>query len=377
MENLTGAWYRRPAARTWRTGSLDDSALAFHQAMTGYAPTRLAEVPSLAAELGVGRVFVKDESRRFGLPAFKILGASYAISRALTGRYRLGDRQASLEQLAGYAAADTGLTLCAATDGNHGRAVARVAAVLGVPARVFVPAAITDAAKHAIAAEGAVVVERDLPYDRLVAEAAAQASLGGPGQLIVQDTSWEGYEEIPRWIVDGYSTLFREADEQLAAAGAGSGAADLVAVPAGVGSLAQAAVRHYRSDDHTPVLLTVEPDHAPGLLASLLSGRPVTVPTEPTIMAGLNCGTPSPLAWPSLLSGVDAAVAVSDAAAAAAVADLGVLGVDAGPCGAAALAGVRAALGDPVRRVSLALPADAVVVLLSTESLRANPLPAR
>lgn len=377
MRTLAGAWYRRPAARTWRAAPLDDDVLAFHRAMPGYAATRLAEVPSLAAELGVGRVFIKDESHRFGLPAFKILGASYAIARALTARYGLGDRPAPLDRLAEHAAADTGLTLCAATDGNHGRAVARVAALLGVPARVFVPAAITDAAKQAIAAEGAIVVERDLPYDRLVAEAAGQAARGGPNQLIVQDTSWDGYEEIPRWIVAGYSTLFREADEQLAAAGAGRGAAGLVAVPVGVGSLAQAAVRHYRSGAQAPVLLTVEPDHAPGLLASLLSGRQVTVPTRPTIMAGLNCGTPSPLAWPSLMSGVDAAVAVSEAAAAAAVADLRVLGVDAGPCGAAALAGVRAALSDPARRESLALAGDAVVVLLSTESLLANPLPAR
>jgi diaminopropionate ammonia-lyase len=371
METLSSTWYHRPAARTWRTDPPGEDALAFHREMAGYAQTPLVELPALAAELNVGRMFVKDESGRFGLPAFKVLGASYAVARALTARYGLGDRPVPLDRLAGQAAADKGLTLYAATDGNHGRAVARVAAILGVPANIFVPAAITSAAKEGIASEGAVVTELDRPYDAVVAEAADQAR--GPDRLLVQDTSWEGYEDIPRWIVEGYATMFREADEQLADAGVG--AAWLVAVPVGVGSLAQAAVRHYRSGDRPPVLLSVEPRSAPAVLASLLAGRPVSVSTEQTIMNGLNCGSVSPIAWPYLAGGIDAAVAVTDAAAAEAVRDLGTLGVDAGPCGAASLAGVRAALGDPVRRKSLDSGDGDVAVVFSTESLKANPLP--
>ncbi|HEX9065238.1 MAG TPA: pyridoxal-phosphate dependent enzyme, partial [Streptosporangiaceae bacterium] len=211
-----GAWYRRPEARSWRTDSPATSVLAFHRQMAGYAATPLTEVPALAQELNVGRVFVKAESRRFGLPAFKILGASYAIARALSRRYGLGERAAPLAELAGRTAGDGDLRLSAATDGNHGRAVARVAAELGVPAGIFVPAAITSAAKQAIAAEGAALFELELPYDDVVARAAELARAGGAGHLIVQDTSWPGYEEIPRWIADGYSTLFAETDRQLA-----------------------------------------------------------------------------------------------------------------------------------------------------------------
>lgn len=372
---LSSNWYHRPAARTWRTEPPAEDSLAFHREMAGYAQTPLVELPALAAELNVGRVFLKDESQRFGLPAFKVLGASYAVARALTARYGLGNRPVPLGQLAGKAAANDGLTLYAATDGNHGRAVAHVAAILGVPARVFVPAAITSAAKEGIASEGATLTELDLPYDSVVAEAAGQASQAGPAHLLVQDTSWEGYQDIPRWIVEGYSTMFRETDEQLAAAGVD--AADLVAVPVGVGSLAQAAVRHYRSGDRAPVLLSVEPRSAPAVLASLHAGRPVSVSTKQTIMNGLNCGSVSPIAWPYIAGGVDAAVAVTDEAATEAVADLGALGLDIGPCGASSLAGVRAALGDPARRKNLGAGDDDIVVLFCTESLKANPLPGK
>ena len=374
MGNVSGGWYCRPEARQWRTEPLTDDVGAFHREMAGYAATPLAEMPELARELNVGRVFVKDESQRFGMRAFKILGASYAISRVLSARYGEGSRAAPLDRLARHAASDPGLTLSAATDGNHGRAVARVAGLLGVHAEIFVPSSITSAAKQAIASEGAEVIELDLPYDDVVAQAAERARSGGPGHIIVQDTSWDGYEEIPRWIVDGYSTLFHEVDLQLAEAGVR--AADLVTAPSGVGALAQAAVRHYRCGAQAPVVLTVEPDHAPALLTSLLAGQPTSVQTQPTIMNGLNCGTPSPTAWPDIAAGVDAAVTVSDEAAAEAVTDLSALGVDAGPCGAASLAGVRAAFGDPARRESLNLSSDAALVLLSTESLAANPIPA-
>jgi len=178
---------------------------------------------------------------------------------------------------------------------------------------------------------------------------------------------------MPLWITDGYSTLFHEADEQLAAAGAGP--PGLVAVPVGVGALAYAAVRHYRSGSAAPAapapaptVLSVEPANAPAIISSLHAGRVVTVPTAPTIMAGLNCGTPSATGWPMLQAGLDAAVTVTDGEAARAVRDLQATGVDSGPCGAAALAGVRAL----ARTGALA---DTAVLLLSTEGRAANPLP--
>jgi diaminopropionate ammonia-lyase len=257
---------------------------------------------------------------------------------------------------------------------------------------VFVPSGVHPTAVAAIAAEGAQVTEITGTYDdavRIAAKAARE-----PDAELVQDAGWPGYEEVPGWIVDGYSTLFAEVDEQLVAAGAagatgtervaaaaGAAGPALVAIPAGVGSLAQAAITHYRSrpGSGAPSLLTVEPGSAAGVLASLVRGELGTVATGETIMSGLNCGTPSRLAWPYLRDGLDAAVAVTNSEAAVAARDLAGYGIPAGPCGGAALAGVRAALtgeGAQRRRAALALDSGGTVVLLSTEGSAANPVPA-
>jgi diaminopropionate ammonia-lyase len=366
------AVYWNPAARGWRTDRVT-GVLAFHRTLPGYAPTRLVESPELATELGVGRVFVKEESSRLGLPAFKILGAAYAISRALSARVASSDRALPLDLLkdAIALAPSPSVTLVAATDGNHGRAVAHTARLLGLPAQIWFPDTLSDEAKQAIADEGAETVELAVPYDDVVDAATKAAQDAGPGALLVQDTAWPGYEQVPQWIVDGYSTLFEEADTQLAEHGVTD--LDLVAVPVGVGSLAQAAVRHHRSGSEAPVVLSVEAAAAPPILASLRAGETVTVPTSFTVMSGLNCGTVSGNAWPVLHAGLDAAVTVDDDAAIRAVHDLEELGIDAGPCGAATLAGVRALIGDD--RALAALGPDATVLLLSTEGRLANPLP--
>lgn len=377
MELMTAtedlSWYTNPGARAWQTTQLGGDAHTFHRGLPGYLPTPFVEISSLADELNVSKVFVKDESSRLGLPAFKILGASYAISRALSRRFGYADEALPLRELRDRLV-DESVRLVAATDGNHGRAVAHVARDLGLPARIFYSASLTVAAKDAIAEEGAETVEMDTSYDELVAAASESAQSEGSGAVLIQDTAWPGYEEVPRWIVEGYSTLFAEADEQLLAVGIDR--IDMVVVPVGVGSLAQAAVRHYRSIPHPPVILTVEAERAPALVASLHAGRSVSVPTTDTIMAGLNCGTPSAVAWPSLLAGVDAAVTVSEDESVAGVGRFAELGVDAGPCGAATLAGARRVLIDPVRRAQTLVPSDAVVLLFSTEGSAANPLPA-
>ena len=345
-------------------------AIDFHRTLPGYAPTPLRDVPRLATELGVGRVLVKEESSRLGLPAFKVLGASYAIARALGERFGLAT--ITLDAVR-EAARDTAVRLYAATDGNHGRAVAHVAALIGADATIYYPPGITEAAKKAIAAEGARTVESEGDYDDVVARAAADAA-ADPTAVLVQDTSWDGHTDIPQWIVDGYSTLCLEADQQLAALGVA--APDLVVIPVGVGSFAQAVVSHYRTAGAgAGTLLAVEPDRAAGLVASLRAGRPVTAPVGDTIMTGLCCGTVSALAWPVLRDGLDGAVTVSDDQAAAAVDDLASAGVDAGPCGAATLAAARLVLGQPGWRQAIGLRADAVVLLLSTEGRAANPVP--
>ncbi|MGX4687747.1 diaminopropionate ammonia-lyase [Streptomyces sp. JNUCC 63] len=355
-------WCARPGARTWRCDPAPAGIRDFHAALPGYAPTPLTELPPLAAELGLGRVFVKDESCRLGLPAFKALGASWAVHRTLAERAASGR--------------DPGpVILVTATDGNHGRAVARMARRLGQHAHVFVPQGVHPRAVAAIVAEQAKVTEVPGSYDEAVRRAAEEAA--APDAILVQDTAWPGYEQIPGWIVEGYSTLCAEIDEQLTAEGAAEGP-DLVSIPVGVGSLAQAVVTHYRSlpSGRAPALLSVEPDTAACVLESLTLDEPVGVTTGDTTMAGLNCGTPSSIAWPCLHGGLDAAVAVSDTDSARAATRLAALGVSSGPCGAASLAGLRAVLtgtGTEERRTALGLDATSVVVLLSTEGTAANP----
>ena len=373
-------------ARAWWCAPPAASATAFHAGLPGYRPTALVEMPALADELGVGRVFVKDESGRLGLSAFKALGASWAVAQVLAGTGTTGTVPAGADDatdltLAGLrrAAAGRPIELVTATDGNHGRAVAWMARLVGLKARVFVPETVPAGASALIAAEGAVVTAAGRSYEGAVEQAAAYAA-AGRDRVLVQDTAWPGYERVPKWIVQGYGTLPGEIDAQLHEYGLPGPA--LVAVPVGVGSLAQAVVTHYRSAPIrgvSPAMLAVEPDTAACLLASLQAGAPRLVPTEQTVMAGLNCGRLSSLAWPVLAAGLDAATAVPDDAAAAAMADLALAGVAAGPSGAATLAGARAALTGPdarQRRDDLAVTASSVLVLISTEGVAASQPPA-
>jgi diaminopropionate ammonia-lyase len=331
----------------WNPGAVaprgSDEIRRFHETLPNYYVTPLVPLPTIAARLGLGSVLVKDESLRLGLPAFKMLGASWAVHRALRSESRDRPR------------------LITATDGNHGRAVARMAALLDLPATIVVPHGVSERAIELIEKEGADVRVLDAPYDEAVRQAAALTD-DDPHALLIQDTSWPGYEAVPQWIVDGYATLFDEAAEQAATLGAGI---DLLVVPAGVGSLAHAAVLFARSLPDCRVV-TVEPVVAGCLQASLAAGAPFTVPTGETSMAGLNCGTPSYLAWPDLQRGLAGAVVVDDAATADAVAELKALGVDSGPCGAASLAALRILATEPARS-SLRLDPESSIVLLNTE----------
>jgi diaminopropionate ammonia-lyase len=365
-------WLARPQARSWTCPPAPDDARGFHAGLPGYASTPLVDAPGLAAALGVARVLVKDESQRWDLGAFKFLGASWAGFRAVAARtgYTGPPSLAGLrEQLAGLPEADRPV-LVTATDGNHGRAVARTARLLGLAARVLVPEVVPAHVVERISAEGPELERLPGGYDDAVDRARGMAG-ADPRLELVQDMGWPGYQEVPGWVVEGYSTLLHEVDDALAAQGlAGQ---HLVAVPVGVGSLLEAVLVHHRAAGRpgpAPAVLSVEPDTAACVLAGLRAGAPVTVPTGSTVMNGLNCGTPSGSAWPVIEAGLDAAVAVTDEQARTAVADLAAAGVASGPSGAASLAGARAALtgpGAPARRSELGLPPDPVVVLLNTE----------
>ncbi|HET8589916.1 MAG TPA: pyridoxal-phosphate dependent enzyme, partial [Nakamurella sp.] len=296
--------------RSW-PGEAVSSPRDFHAGLPGYRPTPLHSVDGLAREFGVGAVMVKDESRRLGLPAFKVLGASWGVFQAL--RARLPDAPAAagtLDDLREHLAALGDVTLLTATAGNHGRAVARMARWLGLPCLVLVPSSLAAPTVRAIGDEGVRVQPIRGSYDDAVTEAAALADADG-GFVLVQDTAWPGYEQVPAWIVEGYDTLFQEVDDDPRGR-----EPDLVVVPSGVGSLLAAAIRHYHAPGRpsAPAILSVEPDGAACVLASARAGHPVSVDTAGyvTVMAGLNAGTVSTAAWPVIRAGLDAATAVTD-----------------------------------------------------------------
>lgn len=345
-----------------RTGRVraapDPRAARFHRSMPGYAPSPVAEAPSAAAELGLSRLVVKLETERLGLPSFKILGASWATCRALS--LRAGVRPAStLEELRRTCVRLDGLTLVAATDGNHGRAVAHMARLLGLDARILVPERTAQARIDAIAGEGATVDVVRGGYEDAVGQSAGLAS---DDHLVISDTSWPGYEQVPGWVGDGYSTIFEELAEQV------SQLPQLVAIQIGVGALASAAVRALAAPGR--VLLGVEPAGADCALQAVRDGRPVLVAgPHRSIMAGLNCGRASRVALPDMAAGIDAFCAIGDDAAERAVRLLLRDGLTCGETGAAGVAGLLALREDRPARTweSLGLDVAPAALAICTE----------
>jgi diaminopropionate ammonia-lyase len=288
-------------------------AAGFHRSLAGYEPTRVRELPGVARELGLGWLGLKDESSRLGLPAFKVLGASWAAERVLAERPETN-------------------TFVAASAGNHGRAVAHVAASRGLACHILLPTGSVDARRQAIADEGAEVTVTDGDYEEAVALAAALAER--EGVVAIGDV---GDGDTARWVIDGYATLFSEAEAQAEF--------DLMLVPIGVGSLGAAAAR-FGAHAGIPVI-GVEPATAACLTASLAAGEPTAVPTPGTTMAGLNCAEISIGAWPSLRDGLRGTVTVDDTEVAGAVRELAGLGLAIGESGAAPLAALRALASDP------------------------------
>jgi diaminopropionate ammonia-lyase len=300
-----------------------DAALAFHRGLEGYAPTPVRSLD--------GGVFLKDESDRLGLPAFKVLGVSWAVERALRFDPHVK-------------------TLVAASAGNHGRAVAHVAAARGLSCRIFLPARAVPARRVAIEAEGADVVVVDGTYEDAVLRAQRYAE--GPYVVELADV---GSSTSAMWVIDGYATLFAELDDRY----------DAIVVPVGVGSLAAAAARY--GAQAGVAVIGAEPDVAACLTAALVAGRPVEVPTPGTAMAGLDCAVVSVAAWDSLYAGIRGTITVSDDETRAAMRELAAVGLEIGDSGAAPLAALHALRGDP----ECASLRDAVsldrVLLIATE----------
>jgi diaminopropionate ammonia-lyase len=360
-----------PNAREMLDGPYPDrTPLRFHRRLPGYEETPLVDAPKLAGALGVGKVFVKDESSRLGLPAFKVLGASWAVYRAL--EERLGEDFGDWEEiweLEEHLEPSLPLLLVAATDGNHGRAVARVARLLGLGAKIFVPGDMATARRKAIADEGAEVIVVDGTYDEAMERSAGEA---GERALVISDMSWPGYERIPSWVIEGYSTMLWEIDDELQRRS--EVGPDLVVVQVGVGAFAAAVARHFRRPRASPhpKLMSVEPASADCLLESVEAGSIVSVPgPHDSIMSGLNCGKPSLVAWPTVSRGIDLHIAVNDEPAREAMRLAAESGVVSGETGAAGLGGLLELMragGEEAARKALGVGEETRVLIFNCES---------
>lgn len=357
-------------------------ARRFHVTLPEYAPTPLRRLPDLARRLGVGSLLVKDESPRFGLGAFKGLGSVWAVARVLARRLGISAGRLRLESLRAADARDSlgELVFVTATDGNHGRGLAWAARLVGHTAQVFMPVGAAGARVEAIRAQGAQCAVTELSYDDAVRHAAAHARR--TGGILVQDTAWEDYEEIPAWIMEGYGTLALEVVEQMEAL-EDSGTPlwpTHVFLQAGVGSFAAAMIgcfsRAFRERGvPLPRFVGMEPQAADCVCRSLAAGAPRRVPGRlETFMAGLSCGEVSGLAWPVLRDGLAAACACPDGMAWRGMRLLGlptgrdpaVISGESGAVGAGLLEWLVED-GAAATRTSLGLGPEARVLLISTE----------
>ena len=354
-------------------------ARTFHESFPQYSKTPLTKLENMAAYLGVKEVYVKDESYRFGLNAFKVLGGSFAMARYIakeTGKdvselpYAVLTSDKLREEF-GQA------TFFTATDGNHGRGVAWAANKLGQKAVVHMPKGSTQTRLQNIAKEGAKVDIQEMNYDDCVRLAAKEADETERG-VIVQDTAWDGYEEIPSWIMQGYGTMAAEAGEQLKEYGCER--PTHVFVQAGVGSLAGAVVGYFTNlyPDNPPTFVVVEADVAACLYkgAAAGDGAPRIVDGDmQTIMAGLACGEPNTISWDILKNHVKVFIAAPDWVAAKGMRMLaapvkGDAPVTSGESGAAPFGALAAMMTmDEYKdlRDSIGLNADSKVLLFSTE----------
>ncbi|MEF9974283.1 MAG: diaminopropionate ammonia-lyase [Clostridia bacterium] len=352
-----------------------EKAHAFHASFPQYGVTPLRELSHMAKEMGLGGLFVKDESYRFGLNAFKVLGGSFAMARYIADQLGRDVSQVDYH----YLTSDKLLkefgqaTFFTATDGNHGRGVAWAANKLGQKAVVHMPKGSVQIRYDNIACEGATVTIEEVNYDECVRMAAKEAEMT-PRGVVVQDTAWDGYEEIPAWIMQGYGTMAAEAAEQLGKR------PTHIFIQAGVGSLAGAVQGYFANcfPDNPPKVIVVEAEAADCLYQGALAcdGAPRIVEGDlQTIMAGLACGEPNTISWDILKNHAFAFLSCPDWVSAKGMRLLGapkrgderVISGESGAVGAGVIAAIMQDDAYADLRKALVLGEDSQVLLFSTE----------
>lgn len=340
-----------------------------HSLIPGYDVTPLHSLDSMAKKLGVGKIFVKDESHRFGLNAFKGLGAGYAVIKLMAEKYGFSDGEYSLVRLREAASRDN-ITLTTATDGNHGKAVAFIARILGMKSVIYMPKGSSKERYDAIKEQGAEVYITEENYDGSVRIAMKNAE--EKGYIFVQDTAMEGYTHIPLYIMQGYMNIIHEAYSQL-----GGTVPTHVFLQAGVGSFAGSILAYMvNMYENYPVTVILEPQNANCVYMSAKEGHSFEVTGDlETIMAGLSCGVASSLALEILLGYADMFVSLSDDFAKVGMRKLyhaegndpKIISGESGAVGMGFLHEVMLTEEYSSLRESLGLGKDSVVLLISTE----------
>ena len=367
------------ASAAYMNREVIEKVRSFHESFPEYKVTPLHKLDELSKQLGISNLWVKDESYRFGLNAFKVLGGSYAVGKYLAETLNVDITELSFEKLKSKEVKEKlgDITFVTATDGNHGRGIAWAANQLGQKSVVYMPKGSSEIRLNNIRKEGAEASITDLNYDDTVRLASRKAKENG--WVLVQDTAWDGYEEIPAWIMQGYGTIIDEAMEQIAEAGAGR--PTHVFLQAGVGSFAGSMLGYIvkKFGDERPITVIVEPDKAACLYKSMHvgDGKPhVVTGALNTIMAGLACGEPSKTSWVILKDYAEIFVSCPDYVAARGMRILAnPLGCDphiiSGESGAAVGIGLVSLLAENIMlndmKEALRLNQDSKILIISTE----------
>lgn len=354
------------------TQKIAQETRAFHQQIEGYSPTPLVSLPHLAAYLGVKAILIKDESKRFGLNAFKVLGGSYALGRVLTEHLNININEIDLKTVANKLKQP--LVFTTATAGNHGTGVAWAAREMGQKAVVYMPKGSPQASVERIQGLGAECIVTDFNYDDTVRLANKTAE--DNGWMLVQDTAWDGYEQIPTWISQGYMTMADEAIDQ--AENANEGLPTHVMLQAGVGAMAGGILGYLVDRLGSENIKTIigEPSAADCIYRSGNKGEMVNVTGDlSSIMAGLACGEPNPITWPILRDSSHTFISAEDSITALGMRILGnplqgdncIVSGESGALSMGILYQLMTTESGKTEAKKMGLNKDAVVMIFSTE----------